>query len=222
MVALFDQVAQEYDAWYEDSLGKLVDQTERALISELFKPSGPRILEIGCGTGQYSAWLAAQGYELTAVDVSPAMLDCARTKLASLGFKADWQEADIREIQEQLGVYHGILSVTAMEFIPDPGELLTTMFKHLAPGGCLVVGFIAGGSAWSEFYQRIAAENPDSVFAQAQFYDEEEIRSWHITGQLTFAKGLYFSPGVESPERAGELESQRLGRPGFLVAKWVK
>jgi len=222
MAALFDPVAQDYDMWYEDSVGKLVDQVERALVTQKFEPVGTRVLEIGCGTGQYSAWLAGQGYELTAVDVSHAMLERARVKLANQGLKADWQEADIRDIHQRLGMYDGILSVTAMEFIPDPGELLSQIFDHLVRGGCLVIGFIARESAWSELYQNLAAANPDSVFAQANFYSEAEISAWNIGGKLEFTGGLYFPPDVESPTRAMELESQGAGRPGFLVAKWVK
>lgn len=222
MVALFDRAAKDYDAWYEDGLGKLVDQAERTLVKKMFKPSGGRILEVGCGTGQYALWLAAQGYDLTAVDVSSAMLAQARAKLAKRGLRATWYEADIRDIQKRLGSYHGILAVTALEFIPDPAQLLAALFEHLAPGGCLVVGFIGGGSAWSRLYAEIAAADADSVFAQARFYTEEEIRAWKIGDAVELAGALYFPPEVASAEQAQQMERERSGCPGFLVAKWVK
>ncbi|MGF1578783.1 MAG: class I SAM-dependent methyltransferase [Gemmataceae bacterium] len=39
-----------------------------------------RVLEIGCGTGTNSLWLADQGFEVTGVDLSPTAIEIARSK----------------------------------------------------------------------------------------------------------------------------------------------
>ncbi len=220
--ALFDRAAAGYDSWYETELGREADRAERSLIENMFIPPGPRILEVGCGTGQYTTWLAQQGLELTAVDVSREMLAKAQAKLAALNLKAGWLKADINEILHRLGRYHGILSMTAFEFIPKPEQVLQKLFQHLEAGGCLVIGVIAGESAWSEQYQEIARAKPTSVFAQANFYSKAEIRSWQVGGRLELAGGLYFPPSVKSVQEALDLEQRREGNPGFLAAKWVK
>jgi len=43
--------------------------------------SGVRVLDAGCGAGQMTAELAARGADVTAVDISPALVDIARARL---------------------------------------------------------------------------------------------------------------------------------------------
>ena len=219
---LFDQVAADYDSWYETPLGLTVDKAERKLAERMFKPSGIRVLEVGCGTGQYTIWLARQGYEITAVDISQEMMARAQAKMLDIGVKVDWLQADISKILPNLGKFHGIFSLTAFEFIPNPEQVLQGLFKHLEPGGCLMIGVIAGGSPWGDFYTTAAKENLDSVFAHAKFYTEEQIKSWQIGGELEIGKALFFPPIVDSVEKALEMESQEDGNPGFFTAMWVK
>lgn len=40
--------------------------------------TGGRILDLGCGTGEHSRFLAAQGFDVIGVDASPSMIDKAR------------------------------------------------------------------------------------------------------------------------------------------------
>ena len=42
-----------------------------------------RALEIGCGTGTNALWLAAQGFDVLGVDVSPLAIEKARAKAAA-------------------------------------------------------------------------------------------------------------------------------------------
>lgn len=219
---LFDAVASDYDKWYQTEQGYAVDQAERALINKMFKPNGIHVLEVGCGTGQYTVELAKLGYSVTAVDISSVMIRYAKEKLQSMGLKARWALADINEYVEKTDLYHGILSVTAFEFIPNPEIILRKLFNHLESGGCLVVGVIAGQSLWCDLYTTIAAQNPDSVFTHARFYTEQDIVNWEIGGTLEIGRTLYFSPSVVSFNEAMEQEENQQGNPGFLVAKWVK
>ena len=219
---LFDPVAADYDSWYETELGLTVDNAERKLVERMFKPIGVRVLEVGCGTGQYTTWLARQGYEITAVDISLEMMARAQAKMLAIGLKAEWLKADITKILPKLSKFHGIFSLTAFEFIPNPEQVLQELFNHLEPGGCLMIGVIAGGSPWGDFYTSAVRENPSSVFAHAKFYSEGQINNWQIGGKLEMGKALFFPPNVVSVAKALEMESQEDGNPGFITAKWVK
>ncbi|ODA40849.1 class I SAM-dependent methyltransferase [Desulfosporosinus sp. BG] len=221
-IELFDPIAGDYDNWYDTEIGRVIDQVERDLAVQLFQPSGPKMLEIGCGTGQYTTMLAEQRYQITAVDISKKMMARAQEKIARLGYQVKWLNGDITQIINQLEQYHGILSMSAFEFIPNPEEILAGLFEHLEPQGCLVIGVIAGESPWSEFYSRKANTKPESVFAHARFYTESEIRQWKVGGRLEIGKALYFPPEVSSVEQALTMEKQKNTNPGFMVAKWVK
>ena len=219
---LFDPIAEGYDKWYGTEIGRVADQVERELAFQFFHPSGPKILEIGCGTGQYTTELAEQGYQITAVDISDKMMAKAREKITDLGYQVKWLNADITQIMDQLEQYHGILSMSVFEFIPNPEEILASLFEHLEPKGCLVIGVITGDSSWSQFYRRKAITKPESVFAHARLFTESEIRQWKVGGRLELGKALYFPPGVSSVEQALTIEKQKNTNPNFIVAKWVK
>ncbi|AMP20963.1 hypothetical protein AZF37_07130 [endosymbiont 'TC1' of Trimyema compressum] len=74
-MAIFDKDASIYDAWFDMKLGKYADVVETAIAFDLLKPQkGMRILDVGCGTGNFSIKLAKLGCEVTGIDVSEEML----------------------------------------------------------------------------------------------------------------------------------------------------
>ncbi len=77
-----DRVAHRYDASYEDAFWQWHDR----LTWEYLKPFLPcdltaTVLDLGCGTGKWAAKLVRSGYTVTCVDISPQMLDQARSKI---------------------------------------------------------------------------------------------------------------------------------------------
>jgi SAM-dependent methyltransferase len=57
-------------------------------------PRGPA-LEVGCGTGTNAVFLAQQGFDVTACDVSPTALDRARERARAAGVSVRYVEADL-------------------------------------------------------------------------------------------------------------------------------
>lgn len=58
-----------------------------------------RVLDLACGTGSAAIALARRGCEVTAVDLSPAMLEAARTKARRWNTHVTWLEGDMRRVQ---------------------------------------------------------------------------------------------------------------------------
>src|SRR5262245_25093448 len=67
---LYDAARPSYPLEVVDAILTILDQVPR-----------PRALEIGCGSGQATALFADKGLRITACDISPALLDLARTRL---------------------------------------------------------------------------------------------------------------------------------------------
>jgi demethylmenaquinone methyltransferase/2-methoxy-6-polyprenyl-1,4-benzoquinol methylase len=78
--AYYRAVAGEYDQAYEqrDELRSLDD-----LVRDL--PIRGDVLELACGTGQWTRLLAARGHRVTAVDAAPEMLAVAGDRVTGLG-----------------------------------------------------------------------------------------------------------------------------------------
>jgi SAM-dependent methyltransferase len=66
--------------------GQRVDQAERAPLTWLLRgfPTARNVLEVGCGTGHFAAWLASQGWRVVGLDRAPAMLAEMRQHVAGL------------------------------------------------------------------------------------------------------------------------------------------
>jgi len=55
---------------------------------------GPRVLEIGCGTGTHAVWLAARDLSVVAVDLAPTAIARARERASAAGVAADFRVGD--------------------------------------------------------------------------------------------------------------------------------
>jgi SAM-dependent methyltransferase len=87
---------EAYNNWsgsYDSVINKTRDLEAMAIRTVLKDIHAPSILEIGCGTGKNTAWLAEHADDLTAVDFSKEMLDVARKKLTAR--QIHFREADI-------------------------------------------------------------------------------------------------------------------------------
>jgi ubiquinone/menaquinone biosynthesis C-methylase UbiE len=51
-------------------------------LAKILAPPTQKILEVNCGTGEDALWLSAQNYEVTATDISEAMIGVAKAKVA--------------------------------------------------------------------------------------------------------------------------------------------
>ena len=87
---------QAYDFWaslYDSNKNNTRDLEAIALRNMLDDISFESCLEIGCGTGKNTQWLADRSYSLTGVDLSIEMLAKAREKITSS--KVTFVSADI-------------------------------------------------------------------------------------------------------------------------------
>lgn len=59
---------------------------------------GRRILDLGCGIGEAACWFSANGFRITAVDQSAAMLAQAHASADAQGVTVNWIQADIKQV----------------------------------------------------------------------------------------------------------------------------
>lgn len=59
-----------------------IDELEEALLAQLGDLRGKSVLELGCGSGDLTFHLVSAGAAVTALDISPGMVEVARRRLA--------------------------------------------------------------------------------------------------------------------------------------------
>lgn len=117
-----------YDLWLGELLPKLEEQGL----------SGNRLLDVACGTGKSFLPMLEKGWEVTACDISPAMVAIAKEKV---GDRAELSVADMRKLPD-FGEFDLVFCLDdAVNYLLSGEELeqaLTGMRRNLAPGGLLM------------------------------------------------------------------------------------
>jgi 2-polyprenyl-3-methyl-5-hydroxy-6-metoxy-1,4-benzoquinol methylase len=107
VLALLGEKAGKWEAVYapraEGLVGPLQWESERpvqALVDLFERPDfrPRRVLELGCGDGVNAVFMAAQGCEVTAIDVSPTALRMAEAKRRAAGVEVSFLEGDVFEV----------------------------------------------------------------------------------------------------------------------------
>jgi SAM-dependent methyltransferase len=75
--------------------GQPSSELVRVLREERIAPC--RVLELGCGTGTNAVWLAQQGFEVTALDLSPLAIERAVARAKAAGVKVRFVTASVFE-----------------------------------------------------------------------------------------------------------------------------
>jgi SAM-dependent methyltransferase len=94
-------------------------------------PGARRVLEVGCGDGVLAAMLAAEGFEVTAVDSDPEAVAKARGRGVDARL-ASWPDFEG-------GRFDALLFTRSLHHVGDLGASVAAAFAALAPGGMLIV-----------------------------------------------------------------------------------
>jgi ubiquinone/menaquinone biosynthesis C-methylase UbiE len=109
-----------------------------AFYCDLAKRIGGPVLELACGSGLVTLPVAAEGPEVTGVDLVRPMLEQARKKAEAQGLNIRWVEADARSLR--LDTHYRFIFLTGNAFQAflrreDQEALLASVKRHVAPGG---------------------------------------------------------------------------------------
>ncbi len=101
---------------------------------------GGSVLELGCGTGRYTLPIAQAGIAITGLDITPQMLQQAKSKSVGLGI--EWVEGDARNFH--LGRQFRLIFESGAMFChlherTDYEALFACVREHLEADGCFVV-----------------------------------------------------------------------------------
>jgi SAM-dependent methyltransferase len=134
---IFERVASRYENWYTTPRGEQADQAERALLEWLLRlfPGARSALEVGCGAGHFTTWLAKQGLWTLGLDRAPAMLTELHRRAPTLPvILCDAHRLPVRE-----GAVDLVIFVTALEFLEEPHIALVEAVRVARRGLLLVV-----------------------------------------------------------------------------------
>lgn len=145
MAELTEQYDQAASSWHRTlsrigvttAYAQLVTDLEKRLnVTDSHSPL--RVLECGAGTGALSLALAQTNsypVQISAVDISPAMLKQADHAFTRAGLSADLIEADIRELPFDSNTQDVVIAAHVLEHLADPNPAFDEIYRVLKPGG---------------------------------------------------------------------------------------
>jgi SAM-dependent methyltransferase len=126
--------AQTYDT-EDNPLIKVEEPAVREILARL--PVG-RALDVACGTGRHTAWLAQHGHAVTGMDSSPAMLAKARERAPGV----DFVRADLAQIPVPAATFDLVVCTLALTHHGDLPGALAEFTRVARPGGHVVLSDI--------------------------------------------------------------------------------
>jgi SAM-dependent methyltransferase len=112
-----------------------IDESDLNVLGDV---DGKDVVELGCGTAYFSAWLAKKGARPVGVDVTPAQLETARRMMAKTGIEFPLVEADAAETGLPDASADLVVSEYGASIWVDPYRWIPEAARLLRDGGRLV------------------------------------------------------------------------------------
>lgn len=193
----FSSLAPTYDAWYSTPLGSLCDRLEEdAVFSLADVKDGELVLDVSCGTGNYSLELKRRGVRVIGLDISSEMLSIAKKKAENEGLKIDFIRADAAMPPFKDNSFDLITSILILEFADKPDKMIKEWKNLLKPDGRMVIGFLNRYSLWA-LKRRLKAIFKDTIWRRARFYPADEMQRLLADAGLKSIESresIYFPP----------------------------
>ncbi|KRE30926.1 class I SAM-dependent methyltransferase [Paenibacillus sp. Soil522] len=122
---LYDVIGKEYD-----TSRKADSEITRRLMNHFQVFEDSRILDVACGTGNYTIALSKLGLNITGTDISEEMLSKARNKSNIV----TWDQADVLHLSYQDGEFSGATCILAIHHFKDLLKAFEQVHRVLSQG----------------------------------------------------------------------------------------
>jgi SAM-dependent methyltransferase len=204
------------------SIAGLAEVYEWPAFQRLLPPlTGKRVLDLGCGLGNFAREARARGArQVVAVDLSKRMLAEARARGADPAIL--YRRASLEDFQPGDAAFDVVVSMLALHYIADYPQIVRRIAACLVPGGRLAFSVehpiytAAGSAAW-----HLAADGTPAHWPVDRYRDEGERRTrWFVDGVVKYHRTIetYVNALLAAGLRLVRLEEPEAEDPAVLAA----
>ncbi len=137
-------IQAEWDARYNDQHQLWSGQPNDTLVVETANLKPGRVLDVGCGEGADALWLAKNGWDVTALEVSGVALERAAAHFKDAGVEARFVHAELERANLAPGSFD-LVSAQYPALLRTAGQVAErALLAAVAPGGVLLLVHHAG------------------------------------------------------------------------------
>ena len=177
---------------------------------------GQRILDIACGTGVAAIPAARLGAKVTALDLTPELLERARFNASLAEVEIDFHEGDVEKLPFADAAFDVVISQFGHIFAPRPALALAEMLRVLKPGGTIAFNTWPPNLLVGQMFGMVARYMPPPPVPAAppsQWGDKSVVlgRFGNSVRDVTFDSGMMLVPAL-SPQHF-RLHTERTAGP---------
>jgi SAM-dependent methyltransferase len=187
--------------------------TDMGALLSMLEPAPRRVLDLGCGTGWTSLFLARAGYEVTGVDLAEDAVNAARevareTGVGNVTFVAADYESFVSE-----NAYDYVLFYDALHHAEDEAAAVRTAYRALKPGG-VVFAFEPGAG----HHRSTGAQKAIATYGVHE-KDMPPGKVWKLGREAGFCRALF----LPLPRQAGAALYRRdFLRQRSVAGLWIE
>jgi ubiquinone/menaquinone biosynthesis C-methylase UbiE len=187
---------------------------------------GQRLLDVACGTGVAAIPAARLGAKVTALDLTPELLERARFNAGIAGVEIDWHEGDVEKLPFADASFDVVTSQFGHIFAPRPALALAEMLRVLKPGGAIALNTWPPNLLTGQMFAMVARYMPPPPIAvppPAQWGDKAIIleRFGNSVREINFETGVMITPAL-SPQHFRSFTEKTAGPVIKLVQSLEK
>jgi ubiquinone/menaquinone biosynthesis C-methylase UbiE len=205
-VSLFDNLASEYDAWFEKE-GRLIFAIEVKAFQMMLPLLPKPWLEVGVGSGRFAQALGIE----TGIDPSANLLKIAESR----SIKVFQGRGEQRLFDKE--TFGTVFLIVTLCFIDSPLDVLQEANRILMPKGKIALGLVLRESPWGKLYQQKGNEG-HRLYRYATFYSRDEVVGLLVKAGFTIEKIV--STLFQGPSKVQPGEEPREGyfpEAGFII-----
>lgn len=139
---------QEWDKIYKDQGEVQFDILPTVKVAtDIFKRNGSKsVMDLGCGTGRHSIYLAEQGFKVYATDISETGLEITKSKAEKLNLSnIEFKQHDMRDILYDNNTFDGVLCLwtTGHGTVEDSRKNINEIYRVLKQNGIVVIDYVS-------------------------------------------------------------------------------
>ncbi|HEV3219093.1 MAG TPA: class I SAM-dependent methyltransferase [Candidatus Acidoferrales bacterium] len=187
--------------------------------------AGQRVLDVACGTGVVAVTAARIGAKVSAIDLTPELLERARENSQIAGVEVDWREGDAEKLPFGDAAFDVVLSQFGHMFAPRPALAVAEMLRVLKPGGTLAFSTWPPELMTGRMFRLVASYMPPlppGISPPPQWGDEKIVRErlGSAVRDIAFERGTMQSPAL-SPQHFRALTERTAGPVVKLVENFT-